>query len=599
MKTNLWKRLVCSACFLFLMACGSVHAEEVENPLSSILKDGIFYFDMLKPAQVNKNELNQIIAIQYQDFLKDNETTINQKIEVLAIRQDYGNRSEADLLFSSCEVGGGCGSVNVTVPIDWKVSDRFKEIVANGVFEVNAVAPKNESELDAFVSAHFMKKYDIDNFFGSLNFCNEDYSNCVLDLNWYTSEESYSEAHVVDVLWKSADSNVKNMVDTYAKKLEDLRDPKKDEYGNLKNLDFTLSDLNLVNYYSHIQNQSMNGLNSIIRYVDGIQKLFDYSNLSYALDIRAGDKQPLREYGFGHLTISYQDVVYALVESVGVWQNGVIYIPDDTENTSDAYIAAAKKRIDAYLGNHDAKIEVVSKLEDFVLKDAGIGEDGQPVDMEADFSALGDVSKMGDYVYQITIGNITKPVVMIRDSSKIVEKPVLETKDLDTNITISTDSSLVPLDTVVKVQEIKKGMESFQVIQNVLKFKAADNVQIYDLKLYSETAKDFIKSISDGKFEVRIPVRESLKGKTLYAYYVRDNGKVEEYPVTLKDGMATFLTSHFSVYTISEKLDVDLAEDFLVEDVPKTYDSILSYVVLGIFGLLGILATFKLNKKIN
>lgn len=600
MKTKLWKRIVCSACFLFLMSVRSVRAEEV-NPLAPILKDGVLYIDILKPSQISMEDLNKIIAEQYKDFLKDNETSVNQKIEVNSIRTEYG-KEEADIIFSGCEATGGCGSSEVTVPIDWKASDKFKEVVANGILEVDAIPPKNEFELDAFVNASFMKKYDSETFYGGLEACNEDFSNCLLRANWFSPdkpEASYSEAHIVKVLWKSVDSNVKKMVDTYAQKVEALRDPEKDEYGYKKNIDFYINDLNLINYYSHIKDYSFNSMNSVIRYAEGVPELFDHSNLTYNLDMRAGDMQPLQEYGFGYLTISYNGVVYASVENVGVWQNAVIYIPDETVNTTEAYIAAAKKRIDEYLGNNNAKIEVDAKIDGYVVKDAGIDENGKPVDMEVDFAALGDVSKMGDYVYKVTVGNITRSMVMIRDSSKIPEKPALETKDLDTNITISTDSSDVPLDTVVKVQEIKKDMETFKTVQNVLKFKDEKAVQIYDLKLYSETAQDFIKTLSNGKFQVSIPIKESLKGKTLFAYYVRDNGKVEEYPVTLKDGIATFMTSHFSVYTISEKLDVDLAEDPNNENVPKTIDGIQSFVLLGMFGVCGIGTTFALKKKMG
>jgi hypothetical protein len=601
MKIKLWKKIVGCTCFLFLMFGKSVWAEEIQNPLSSVLQEGVFYIDAFRSSPVNLEELNKVIAEQYKDFLKDNETTKNQNIKVESIQQDFGKREEVTLIYSSCSVNGGCGSESVTVPVDFKVSDRYKEIVSNGVFEVDAVKPKNEVELDAFVNASFMKKYNTDYFYGSLDLCYEDYSNCVLNLYWYTEdkpEATYQEQHIVKVLWKSLDSNVKKMVDTYMKKMEDLRDPNKDEYGNIKNLDFQVSDLNLMNYFNYLASASSQSWNSAIRYAEGINELFDYSNLTFALDIRAGDARPLQEYGFGYFTISYQGVVYGLVENVGVWQNAILYIPDEIENTSDAYIAAAKKRLDAYFGNNNVKIEVDGKIDGYVVKDAGIGEDGEPVDMEVDFSSLGDVSKMGDYVYKVTIGNISKSFVMIRDSSKITDKPILETKDIDTNITISTASSEVPLDTVIQVQEIKKEMETFGTIQNILKFKE-DSVQIYDLKLYSEMVKDFIKTLSNGTFEVSIPIKENLKGKTLFAYYVRDNGKVEEYPVTVHNGIATFLTSHFSIYTLSEKLDVDLAEDFMNEDVPKTHDKVLSYALLGGFGVMGLLATFNLKKKFN
>lgn len=54
-------------------------------------------------------------------------------------------------------------------------------------------------------------------------------------------------------------------------------------------------------------------------------------------------------------------------------------------------------------------------------------------------------------------------------------------------------------------------------------------------------------------FEVKIPIADSLKGKTLTAYYVDNNDKVVEYEVKVKDGYATFTINHFSIYTLAEK----------------------------------------------
>ena len=62
----------------------------------------------------------------------------------------------------------------------------------------------------------------------------------------------------------------------------------------------------------------------------------------------------------------------------------------------------------------------------------------------------------------------------------------------------------------------------------------------------------FVSKLEDGKFEVRIPVPDNLKGKELVAYYTSSDGKTEEYKVEVKDGYAIFKTNHFSVYTLAE-----------------------------------------------
>ncbi len=50
---------------------------------------------------------------------------------------------------------------------------------------------------------------------------------------------------------------------------------------------------------------------------------------------------------------------------------------------------------------------------------------------------------------------------------------------------------------------------------------------------------------------VSIPVPKALEGKTIYVYYVDDNGKYEDMKATTKDGVITFTTTHFSEYVVT------------------------------------------------
>jgi hypothetical protein len=58
--------------------------------------------------------------------------------------------------------------------------------------------------------------------------------------------------------------------------------------------------------------------------------------------------------------------------------------------------------------------------------------------------------------------------------------------------------------------------------------------------------------LSNGQFEVRIPISEKFKGKNLIVYYVNDNGDIDEHKVSIKENFAVFNTDHFSIYTLAE-----------------------------------------------
>lgn len=59
-------------------------------------------------------------------------------------------------------------------------------------------------------------------------------------------------------------------------------------------------------------------------------------------------------------------------------------------------------------------------------------------------------------------------------------------------------------------------------------------------------------------------------------YYINDNGDIEKLSVTVVDGYAKFTTNHFSVYMIA------VNDEEVLELSPKTFDSGVTYIVIGI-----------------
>jgi len=59
----------------------------------------------------------------------------------------------------------------------------------------------------------------------------------------------------------------------------------------------------------------------------------------------------------------------------------------------------------------------------------------------------------------------------------------------------------------------------------------------------------------------------------------------------VKDGIASFETDHFSTYVLTEKL---------AEENPKTFDGIISSILMGTISLIGLVsATIYLKKEIK
>lgn len=439
--------------------------------------------------------------------------------------------------------------------------------------------------MDYYINTHFLKAYPTGDVYGHLDNCNDEKTECDLAVHVANVEDGSSisdETHKVKVVWQETDTKVKQMMDDYIEKIENIR-PVGEENG-LNIVYFGLTDLNKINYLNHIESTNIiDDMNKAVKYSEDLREIFGNSNVDYYLDMRAGAAAPMQELGFGGFILYYNGVIYGFVDNVGIEHKNIIYIPDETENTKEAYIAAAKKRIDEYLGNDSTKIEAAGLRSDYT---------------DMDFSELGDESKMGDYYYNITVGDITQEFIIVRDSSKI-EAPSYDTKDMKTNIRISSTSAEIPLDTSIKVEIIEEGTETFK---NIVKTLNVETAQIYDLKLYSKSSAKFISKLSSGEFEVTVPIEDKLKGKELSAYYVTDKNEIEEHPVTIVNGMAKFTTTHFSIYTIAEKTatNTKVSEDELNEQVPNTFDGIMNYIIIGIVGFVGLsIAGFGLKKREN
>jgi len=159
-----------------------------------------------------------------------------------------------------------------------------------------------------------------------------------------------------------------------------------------------------------------------------------------------------------------------------------------------------------------------------------------------------------------------------------------KTKDLDSDVEINTTFGLIPLDTLIEVEIIGKNHKEYQRILDAIK---KDNADIYDLKLFSESKDKYVVQLPNGKFKVRIPLKEEYENKDLKVYYVGTSGEPEVFNVVVENDYAVFETNHFSTYTLA------------IDEIPNppTYDGISNFQILGLISLMGLLTSSIYLKK--
>lgn len=455
-----------------------------------------------------------------------------------------------------------------------KYSEEFNKIITDGKLVIPSVKPKNSEESDFFLQ-NYLNNMSTNNHEYWPGTCNEDYSICDISLYIYDEKGNATyETHKLKITYSKLDENKATQVNKVLASIP-------------KNKTFVVEDLELVNYLinSGYTNEKLyySSEAAYINYSSELKELLGNSNITASLEIRGGGFAIFAPSNIGGYILSYDGVAYGLFHG-GAMKKYVIYIPDETEESTDAYIKAAQKRIDNYLGKGIVKIQYTGKLSQLEY---------------SDHEELGLGNKLKDEYYTITYKDCSFDFLIVKDSSKMKEISQQSTNDVMTNISISMNSSTLPLDTSIKVAEISKQNKKYQEITNKLSDKSYDvsNALIYDLKLYSSSNKEYITKLKDGNFEVKIPVSKEFKGKDLIVYYVHDDGKVDEHEVTIKDGYAVFTTNHFSIYTLTEKTGTNSTHEI---ENPNTFDGILTYFVTGIISLVGLsmlgLYSMKLNK---
>ena len=508
---------------------------------------------------------------------------------------------------------------------DKEMSDEFSAILTNGKLVLDFDKSAYSEETSFIISEDLWNKHP--GFVFYFETFNDDLSKIVVG---YNSDSYLEEVHTVDVVW-NYDKKVSQSAQSFIENFPTNRDW------------FAVSDLELVNYWVHHDPNSET--ESFANYSGELKKVLGNSNFLFQVEDRAGSDDPFCTVTIGTAKLIHDGKVYFAADALGARGEHILYVPESTANTKEALTAAVQKRINDYLGvgkvkvtcdgstvtdyynntiaGYDAEIaDAQARLDAEMAKPDGEKDwmkifeyqftlDWTPIYKQSFIDSFGTgegafiLTAQNDLVFEAQVVGTDKSYnfIVVKDDDKIIT-PTYATVDFNTKVSVKTDSSTVPLDTVIEVDKLTEGAEYDRLI-DILGVEENDT---FDIKLHSISLDEYVTKLEDDKFEVRIPVSEKLKDKTLVAYYVDENDEVTPFDVTLeedgKETYACFYTYHFSVYTlaqkpVSDKEETDETGKETTVEVPKTGDSSnpMLWVVMALMSGVVLFGAQLLKKK--
>ncbi len=433
---------------------------------------------------------------------------------------------------------------------------KLDSMIKDGKIKINSIQPQTDEEFDFYVTGALNYKYGNDKYtFYAYVFEKQGFINITSKNYEYISVEREAEFEFFE-----KNSAVTSIVSTLSSKFLYTWEEINSDYTKR----IVVEDLEGLNYLYNTSKLDDNEeiLYNILNYSSKIHSLVDNKNIDFLLDVRAGGTDSnFYHMNVGQLNVIFDGVVYDNVGPVGFALTNIIYIPNDTAKTRDAYIAAAKKRISEYLIGADIDVIYGGKLAD--LEESQYSWDSFE-NNTVTYHHLFNVEESTGEWYIIKIGEKEYKYFIVADESKM-NTPIVKSVDVNTNVYITTDSYEAPLDTNIRAIKLDKNSEKYKALAK--KLKILDGLS-FDLNMYSESLDMYIEKLDNGKFKVYIPIDESLRSKKLTAVFVKEDGSLENHAITIEGEYAVFETDHFSTYSIVDTKN------------PKTGDNLVLYILI-------------------
>lgn len=456
-----------------------------------------------------------------------------------------------------------------SIPITYyKETKNYKSCITmnNGYFQEEEYSYNCLNSIyRLIVNSYLNKTINLPNGYKySLNNCILDDGTCEISIR--KGEENFSEEYKIIFSEKYNEKIFKD-----ASKFSD--NLKKEYYlSDMSYINQLINYTNEIGFFDAVIYDNLRILNIFSEFKANLEKnpTFDYVPVTLGVG-----GSPIM-YGSGAVVVVYQnDVAVGISEELSYNTMKLVFVPDTTENTTEAYINAAKEKIEEYLNNDKYRISLF--YDELYQQEYCSGEYNDC-----------DVSRFLNKIFSDEENYVAKPFKLIINNNEyfvgivpVSEEKIIDLEikslDYDTNISIETNGSNVPLDTTLKVKDKSKeyGQHGYD--------------RVYDISLYSLLKNGYITQIYDG-VKVMIPLSDNYKHNKVDVYHIKEDGtKNEKYNAEVIElegkKYAVFTTKHFSLYGIAS------------EDNPQTGDNIQSSIWLLLLGFIGLCVTINLWRK--
>ncbi len=433
------------------------------------------------------------------------------------------------------------------------MSEQFKSLLTDGKIIVPSAEPKDDDWENYAYLMGFLCEHETEEMYFYPGYV----SDGMFDISSYNSEtDELIEVHRVEVEFEAeldskAAEMAKGVVDNMPYKVSGTWTDENNIVHEDRYSPFLISDMEIVNMWvTGYDRDNITFHRHTVNYSGELKEYLENTNVEFRVTmIGAGMDTDLYNEACGEAVVLINDIMYAAAPySVNAQVKHIIYVPDGTASDKDSLLSAAQTRINEYLGS-DSKVELSYGGAFNTLTDRWYDDDEE---YRAEMLYYLGLETAPEHYFVATAGDMQYKFLIIADSSKMIS-PTYKTVDASSNVSISSTSAEIPLDTSMRVSQLTSGEEYDKVIETL----GVEEHVTYDLKLYSQSTASYVSQLESGEFEVRIPLTDELKGKDLVAYYVDENNEVTDYEVTLdEDGnYAVFATDHFSIYTLAEAVN--------------------------------------------
>ena len=230
----------------------------------------------------------------------------------------------------------------------------------------------------------------------------------------------------------------------------------------------------MIDYLYNLANDNLSMtyiLQNSINHTEGIKEI-NNKNYNFFVTSKMGDALlAMINFSGGLMFEDKNSSVYFATQSsefatFGVSYDYIIYIDENTLDTTEDYINAAKKRINDYYGKSVVDIKYKESLKDAVEKECNYQCNYE--DMAEDEYGYGKFNMLPN-VYTITINNKEYSFLIAKDNSKLSYPTGVDTVDYTTNIEIESSSTSVPLDSKIEINLYAKDSEEFKQVEETHK----------------------------------------------------------------------------------------------------------------------------------